>query len=351
MSQYARGRRPLDTNQAEAQADAQRRAHYLKIAASVSSQQQLPSNRQPASAALPPSGQELAAQRKEAFLQGGAAAVAAPSGRVGDGAFSIVRVVDGQPKMAIKTYEPRGDAIALQHLNNELALAGRMRHPNIIGPGAVRRRAGDSVEIQMEYAADGSLADYVKKAKYASRDGSPLAESEACALFAGLVDGVAYLHGNGITHGDLKLSNAMLDGAVVRLIDFGTARAATATAPPPLPGTLPYMAPETLDDASRPQDGRAADVWALGVVLCNLLDRGGFPFTGRDEAAMHAAIQSALPQLPARLSASARELIEQCLAKDARARPTISEVRAHPWFAAGGGRGGGGHPSNAAALR
>ena len=162
--------------------------------------------------------QDLAAQRKEAFLNG-AAIAGAPADRVGDGAFSIVRVCDdgpGRRKLAIKRYEPRGDAIALQHLNNELALAGRIRHPNIIGPGAVRKLGGDCVEIQMEFASGGHLGEYVKRAKYSSRDGSAMSDVEAGALFVGLVDAVAYLHANGISHGDLKLSNAMLDGPIVR---------------------------------------------------------------------------------------------------------------------------------------
>ena len=175
--------------------------------------------------------------------------------------------------------------------------------------------------------------------RYASRDGSALRSEEAGALFLGLVDAVGYLHANGLCHGDLKLSNVMLDGPILRIIDFGTARGAepSPTAPPPLPGTLPYMSPEALDGGF--YDGRPADVWALGVVLCNLLDRGDFPFGGRGEEGLRASIQSAPPRLPDGVSERLADLIQRMLTKDPAKRISISEVRSHPWIAAAAARG------------
>ena len=59
--------------------------------------------------------------------------------------------------VAVKTLDPKADEIALRHQANEVALAGRLRHPNIIGPGSVVRAAGGRTEIRMEYAGGGSL--------------------------------------------------------------------------------------------------------------------------------------------------------------------------------------------------
>ena len=338
MSQHARGRRPLDPHQAQIEAEHAQRAHHLKIAANVVVPQ--PSLQPVANTDQPVPMRDVEAQRKHSYLLGGSDPTSdAPKRRVGDGAFAIVRVergADGR-QSAVKMYDPQGDETALRHLKNELALAGRIRHPNIIGPGAVQRLGGDRVEIRMDYASGGSLADYVKRAKYASRDGGPLGDEEAGALFVGLVDGVGYLHSNELSHGDLKLSNAMLDGPIVRLIDFGTARQAAPTAEPPLPGTLVYTAPEAID--GHPHDGRPADVWALGVMLYNLLSRGEFPFWGRDEASLRLAVQTAPPKVPPGVSDGARDLIEGMLAKEPGRRLTVGQVRTHPWLQACAKRG------------
>lgn len=280
--------------------------------------------------------------RKEKFLLGANGPTPnAPAGRVPQlGAFANVRVEQvGGRQQCFKMYDPQGDPQALQHLKNELALAGRMRHPNIIGPETVKKLGGDRVELCMDYAAGGSLADYVKRAKYASRDGSALPAEEAGALFIGVVDAVSYLHSNELCHGDIKLSNVMMDGPIVRLIDFGTARHTrpSSAAPPPLPGTLPYTSPEALDGP--PHDGRPADLWALGVVLCNLIDRGEFPFSGRGEDGLRASIQSAPPRLPEGVNERLADLIERMLTKDPARRISVGEVRSHPWIAAIAARG------------
>lgn len=338
MSQFARGRRATD---AQAEEEIARRLHHLQVAAQVTV---MPSASAPAAAAAPAKQPQLEHEnRKEKFLIGGAAPVSdAPSGRVAQlGAFADVRVEQGRDgkRTVVKTYSPTNAQVA-QHLQNELALAGRLRHPNIIGPDTVSKLDDGRVEIRMEYAAGGSLADYLKRAKYSSRDGRALPGEEAGALFIGLVDAVAYLHSNELAHGDLKLSNAMLDGPIVRLIDFGTCRRAAANSTePPLPGTLAYTSPEAVDGLSH--DGRRADVWALGVSLCNLLMRGDFPFVGRGEDGLIHSIKTARPTLPDGVSEEARDLIERMLAKEPARRISIGEVRGHPWTAACAARGKG----------
>lgn len=363
-------RRPLNEQEQAAQQQAndemQRRLQHLQVAKHVSAQQMQQQQMQRVQQAdAPPRKQPLqqagdwndAAQRKKDFLLGSADAEVAPSGRVGTGAFAAVRAVrggaGGKQLSAVKTYDPQGDPIALQHLRNELALAGRIRHPNILGPGKVTELGGGKVEIAMDYASGGSVADYVKRAKYASRDGSALPEAEAAALFIGLVDAVAYLHSSEVSHGDLKLGNAMLDDGIVRLIDFGTARhegkrAEAEGAGAVLAGTLPYLAPEALPKWSAADggrwlqlnyDGRPADVWALGVCLVNLLSCGDFPFVGADQEALQRAVTSSNPTLPERISDGARELIGAMLTKEPARRASVGKVRAHPWVAAAAKRG------------
>jgi serine/threonine protein kinase len=332
MAANARGRRVMSEAEQQAEEEVRRRAHHLAVARATSSaqpqqQQHLVLPVQPSSSLAVP----LAVDRKEAYLLGGNALVA-PDGQVGKGGFAIVRLAD-DGRTVVKTYPGASeDPITQRHLQNELALAGRIRHPNIIGPGRVARPSSDRVEIEMEYAPGGSLGDYVKRAKYASSTGSALPESEACALFQGVVDAVAYLHANELQHGDIKMGNVLLDGRhVARLIDFGTCRAASPTAgSPPLPGTLSCMAPETLDGRTQ-YEGRPADVWSLGVLLINLLMRGEYPFLGRDEADIRRNICTGGPRMPEGVSAPCRDLLERMFSKEPSTRLRIEEVARHPW--------------------
>ena len=289
---------------------------------------------------------EVAAERKAAFLANGPMRAADRVVPI-SGALATVRIFerDGQQYVA-KTYDPHNNPGVKGHMDNEVALAGRLRHPNIIAPRCAVRLDDGRVELEMEYAGGGSLSDYVKRAKYAAGGHLGMPEQEAAALLLGLVDAISYLHSNGVAHGDVKLGNAMLDRGVVRLIDFGTATlpaqgGAPAPSEPPLCGTLAYTAPEALEAffaaegavVRRPADSRPADVWALGVVLVNLLTLGDFPFVGRDEESMRQCISSAPPRLPAGLSDGCADVVGRMLSRDPRERITASALHRHPWIA------------------
>jgi serine/threonine protein kinase len=86
---------------------------------------------------------------------------------------------------------------------------------------------------------------------------------------------VSHVHSCGITHCDIKPSNvyvALREGPL--LFDFGFARSHSAWEPP-LGGTLAYMAPEQLraflDPKSRIKVGPAADIYAIGLTMLDLL--------------------------------------------------------------------------------
>ena len=283
--------------------------------------------------------------RKQAFLAG-RPPVTGEASRLGVGAFTEVRCATGPDgrRMAVKTYEGlRDNPAAVEQVEAEAALAGlRLQHANILAPEAVRRSAcGDRAEVWMALAEGGSLGDLIKRAKYGGGAlcDTKLGEAAARALFVGVADGVAYLHGRGVCHGDIKLGNVVLDADnAPRLVDFGCARAGEAcrrAAGAPVPGTIGYMPPETL--RAEAHDGRAADVWALGVLLYNLLERGESPFgpAARDEAELRAQICSGQPpRLPAHLSPGCRDLLGALLEKDPARRIRAADVRRHPWAAA-----------------
>lgn len=108
-----------------------------------------------------------------------------------------------------------------------------------------------------------------------------MARPEIYCTFRQICDGVAYLHGMGLAHRDLKLDNCvMTTDNVVKIIDFGTATVFHYPGKAPIQatgvvGSDPYLAPEVLKEES--YDPRKTDVWSVAVIfLCMILRR--FPW-------------------------------------------------------------------------
>jgi len=234
---------------------------------------------------------------------------------------------DGQ-LVAVKTYdhkEAHEERAVAKHMRNEERLAGRIQHENIIAPQLARKRDG-CTELEMEYAPGGTLEAYVKKL------GRQLTEAEAAKYFGQIVDAVVYLHGEGIVHRDIKLENVVLDAdGNARLVDFGAARDKGAdTFLMSVQGTPAYMAPEVA--AQRAHKGGPADVWALGVLLYNLVSGGAFPFWGKNMDELRRNITAAPPRIPPHLSPPCRELLTSLLHKSSATRLTAADVRASKWL-------------------
>jgi serine/threonine protein kinase/Tfp pilus assembly protein PilF len=149
-------------------------------------------------------------------------------------------------------------------------------------------------------------------------------------LAARLAEGLEHAHQRGIIHGDIKPANILLsDEGQPLLLDFNLAREVRQDGSTPatyLGGTLPYMPPEQLcqlsDDGRRP--GPQSDIYALGVVLCELLT-GRLPYPLRTGdlpeviASMNRDRQGPLPPLRTRHTAitpAEESILRRCLAPD-----------------------------------
>jgi predicted ATPase/DNA-binding winged helix-turn-helix (wHTH) protein len=132
---------------------------------------------------------------------------------------------------------------------------------------------------------------------------------DLCALFVGIVRGVAAIHEAGLVHRDLKPGNVLLEPVgeqvVPKVADFGLVKSITIA---PLThaeiamGTPGWMAPEQLTDAAT-VDARA-DVWALGRLLLEMLGTA-------DEPGWQALAQRCLAREPELRPADATELLQQ----------------------------------------
>ncbi|HUA28413.1 MAG TPA: serine/threonine-protein kinase [Streptosporangiaceae bacterium] len=167
------------------------------------------------------------------------------------------------------------------------------------------------------YVAGPSLARAVA-------DHGPVPAPTVLLLLAGVAEALQAIHGAGLVHRDLKPSNVLLAGDGPRVIDFGIARAAQATA---LTGTgmrvgsPQFMAPEQVRGAAVTP---AADVFALGALAC-FAATGRAPFgEGEPAAVLYRVLhhEADLGGCPAPL----REAIAACLVKDPAARPEPARI-------------------------
>lgn len=147
----------------------------------------------------------------------------------------------------------------------EARSAARLVHPNIVAVQD-QGRDGNLVFVVMELLDGETLRDLIRR--------GGLRVGESLELMGQLLDGLSFAHAAGVTHGDIKPENILLNRrGRVKLADFGLARAAVTDYYLPqsggaVLGTEGYAAPEL--GRGQPPTVRA-DVYAAGVVLFELL--------------------------------------------------------------------------------
>jgi serine/threonine-protein kinase len=164
----------------------------------------------------------------------------------------------------------------------------------------------------------------------------PLSARETVNILKDITRALAFAHGRGVIHRDIKPDNVLLTtGGAAVVTDFGVAKALSAsmhsggksgyksmTGIGMSPGTPAYMAPEQA--AADPATDHRADLYALGIVGYEMLT-GAPPFHGRSPQALLAAQMS---EKPASVSSrrydvpkALADLLMQCLEKDPKRRP------------------------------
>ncbi|CAM0954179.1 unnamed protein product [Alopecurus aequalis] len=214
-------------------------------------------------------------------------------------------------------------------LRRELGAMAGLRSPHLVSCIGGRAGRDGSYQLFLEFAPGGSLADEVAKS-------GRLGERAVQVYAADVAAGLAYLHGAGTVHGDVKARNIVLgaDGRA-KLADFGCARKACSGGPI-IGGTPAFMAPEV---ARGEEQGPAADVWSLGCTVVEMAT-GRAPWSGMDGdalAAMHRiGYTDAVPEVPQCLSAEAKDFLSRCLVRKSTERCTAAQLLEHPFLAGGG---------------
>ena len=209
----------------------------------------------------------------------------------------------------------------------------QVQHQNIIQIYDIFR-ASNRIFIFMEYASNGTIADYLKSH-------GPLTENKARDWFYQIADALAFLHEKfGIAHRDIKVENVLFGKDYqCKLTDFGFARAcfegnaAYLKLSETYCGTEPYYAPEIIE--REPYNSFLSDVWATGVVLFAILNNK-FPFRYNDLKMMlkdqYARTYKWREGVEANISKECKDLIMKMLEPDTKKRIMMSEVLQHPWL-------------------
>jgi serine/threonine-protein kinase len=206
------------------------------------------------------------------------------------------------------------DSVAAHRFTREIQAAANLTHRHIVPVYEVGVHDGRPY-YAMPFYTGGSLADHRERYQADAR--------AAVALMEKVARAVDYGHGHKIMHRDLKPGNVLLDEDGEPLVsDFGLAKLQDGetelTRMGDILGTTPYMSPEQAD-GRLDQLGPPTDVWALGVMLYELLT-GRRPFMGGNSEEIKRHIRQSDPPRPrlvkAGLDRSLETIVLGCLEKD-----------------------------------
>lgn len=211
----------------------------------------------------------------------------------------------------------------------EAQLLASLQHPNIVTIYDIVRSRGWLVLELMR----GNLQDMTR--------GEPIDLDLLRRVLAGCLNGLQFLHVNGVIHGDVKPANILVDARNrVVLGDFGLARRASSEEGSLLKGTTKYMAPELVSNQFGAV-GPASDLYSLGFsayeLMCGAQFESLFPGLstfGRDRQIAwmmwHAAPDRKLPEIERVLEGVPEELarvVQKLIVKDqARRYQSAPEV-------------------------
>src|SRR5690349_75814 len=227
---------------------------------------------------------------------------------------------------------PGGRPVAVKAIRAELAANPEFRARFGREVAAARRVSGVFTAQVVDADVDGPVAwmatAYVPGPSLAEAVDThgPLPEASLLALAAGLAESLNAIHAVGVVHRDLKPSNVLLAEDGPRVIDFGISRATESTMLTQaglVVGSPGFMSPE---QAMGSDVGPPSDIFNLGAVLA-FAATGEGPFgTGTTAALLYRVVHGA-PSLDL-VPPTVRPLIEHCLAKDPRQRPTANGLLA-----------------------
>ncbi|PKA48756.1 Mitogen-activated protein kinase kinase kinase NPK1 [Apostasia shenzhenica] len=213
----------------------------------------------------------------------------------------------------------------IRELEEEVNLLKNLSHPNIVRYlGTVREE--ETLNILLEFVPGGSISSLL--GKFGS-----FPEAVIKMYTKQLLQGLEYLHRNGIIHRDIKGANILVDNkGCIKLADFGAskqvAKLATMTAAKSMKGTPYWMAPEVILQTGH---SFSADIWSVGCTVIEMAT-GKPPWSQQYQevaALFHIGTTKSHPPIPDHLSQEANDFLLKCLQKEPNLRTTALDLLQH----------------------
>ncbi|AUZ33947.1 serine/threonine protein kinase [Arthrobacter sp. PGP41] len=229
--------------------------------------------------------------------------------------------------VALKLFAPQApDADELKRQEAEIQLLATLNHPGLVTlfDAGIDTRIPDEPRpfLTMELVEGQDLRGRIRH--------STVPLEELAVIGAGIADALAYVHGLGIIHRDIKPGNILLvqirPGEPLRpkLTDFGIARIVDSTrltATGTMVGTAAYLSPEqALGQPLAP----STDIYSLGLVLLECI-KGTVEYPGGAVESAVARLHRA-PEIPEDLPSEWADLIRSMTAIEPLERPAAADI-------------------------
>ncbi|KDN40353.1 hypothetical protein K437DRAFT_270014 [Tilletiaria anomala UBC 951] len=251
--------------------------------------------------------------------------------RIGKGQFgSVYRALNmntGQ-MVAVKSINLEGRSEEeVTQLMHEVVLLKSLSHPSVVKyEGLVREP--EALSIILEFVENGSLLSQLKAF-------GNFPEKLIASYVIKILEGLTYLHEQGVVHCDLKAANILTTkSGNIKLSDFGVSLNLKAMEKiknhkKEAVGTPNWMAPEVIELRGA---STAADIWSLACTIIELLT-GRPPYGGMMAmSAMFRIVVDDCPPIPEVASEELKDLLRQCFKKEPTERPTAEQLFGHPWL-------------------
>lgn len=258
---------------------------------------------------------------------------------IGRGSYGSVylalNVTNGE-MLAVKqvtVQAPAQSSEAIEALIKEVETMKDLDHLNIVQYLGFEQKQ-QTYSLFLEYVAGGSISSCLKS--YGKFD-----EQLVKFITRQVLEGLKYLHQNGILHRDLKADNLLLElDGTCKISDFGISKKShdiySNNAELSMQGTIFWMAPEVIHSMVEDQkQGYSAkvDIWSLGCVVLEMF-AGQRPWS--NEAVISAIYKigktKLAPPIPDDISPEAKDFLDKCFTINSEERPTASKLLEHEFM-------------------